>query len=59
MNTEPFKNFNVGDKVQLTYCDDDTIYEIDKVLTRDFQKIYHLKDLHGWKADVNLMAVAP
>ena len=57
MNTEPIKNLGVGDKVQLTYCDYDTIYEIDKVLTRDFQKTFHLKDLQGWKAEVNLMAV--
>lgn len=49
--------YNVGDKVRLTFSDDPTVYEIDRVLTRDFQKIYHLMDVQGWKAECNIMAV--
>ena len=48
---------NVGDKVRLSYCDDPTVYEIDRVLNRNGGKIYHLRDVQGWKAEVNIMAV--
>ena len=47
----------VGDKVRLSYCDDPTVYEIDRVLLRNGSKIYHLRDVQGLKAEGNLMAV--
>jgi len=49
--------FKVGDKVQLSCCDDTTVYEIDKVKKVDGKHIYHLLDVQGWKAEINLMRV--
>jgi len=48
---------NVGDKVRLTYCDDPTVYEIDRVLIGGGLKRYHLRDVQGWKAECNIMTV--
>lgn len=51
--------FKVGDKVQLSYCDDTTVYEIDKTKFVDNRHVYHLLDVQGWKAGINLMRVVP
>ena len=48
----------VGDKVRLSYCDDDTIYTVDQIqLDRHNNMIYHLKGCQGWKAAINLITV--
>ena len=51
-------HFEIGDKVLLSYCDDDTIYIVDQIeLDRHNNKIYHLKGGQGWKAAINLITV--
>jgi len=49
-------NFHIGDKVQVTFCEDTTVYVIERIkLDRFNDKIYHLKGVQGWKAGINLM----
>ena len=51
-------HFENGENVQLTYCDDDTIYTVDQIqLDRHNNMIYHLKGCQGWKAAINLITV--
>jgi len=51
-------NFEMGNKVNLTFCDDDVIYTIDDImLDKHHNKIYHLNGVQGWKASANLMVV--
>lgn len=48
--------FEIGDTVKLSYCDDNTIYTIDKVnVDQHCNMIYHLNGCQGWKAEVNLV----
>lgn len=54
---QPSAMFKVGDKVQLSYCDDTTVYEIDKTKWSDGRHIYHLLDVTGWKDGINLAYV--
>ena len=49
--------YTVGDEVQLSYCDDRTVYEIDMLKVHRGRWIYHLRDAQGWSAEINLMDV--
>jgi hypothetical protein len=46
--------FKAGDKVKKTYTDDKTVYEISLRVFNNNRYIYKLKDVQGWKEEVNL-----